>query len=47
MDVTAAAVLPDPEYSQGLAQYAAAYEAFMQGIWKNHHVHRIPETMAR
>lgn len=40
IDGNAAAALLDPEYSQGLAQYGATYEALTQGIWENHYVHR-------
>lgn len=42
IDANAAAALIDPEYSRGLAQYDAAYQALTQGLWEDHYVYRNP-----
>jgi hypothetical protein len=39
-DANAAAALVDPEYSRGLAEYGAAYEALTRGTWENFYLHR-------
>ncbi len=39
-DANAAAALLDPEYSRGLAEYGAAYEALTKRIWENFYLHR-------
>jgi hypothetical protein len=35
-----------PEYSRGLAQYDATYQALTQGLWQNHYLHRTPAKAA-